>query len=143
MILSLDTRLADRTLGVCPLSMSRPNLVRSKSSAIQPDDPFHVPVKPPRIDTGVDVLEKARKDLSEAQRSKTQMQFQMQDLTEETQRLRIQSMLDRRRINELIQERTNLTARMRDRDEELRAKAKLLEVSLRTPLYDIWSSSIH
>lgn len=86
--------------------------------------------KPSPNDAGLDALAKIRSDLSEAQRSKGAMELEVQGLAEETQRLRTQSKLDRKRISDLALERANLVTRMRDRDEELKGKAKLLEVSL-------------
>lgn len=76
-----------------------------------------------------EALIKVQEDLSEAQRSRGAIQLQLQNLTDETKRLRLRSRADSKRINELASERTHLATRMRDRDEELRGKAKLLEVS--------------
>lgn len=76
----------------------------------------------------IDVLAKVREDLGEAQRSKGAMQAQLQSLNEEVAELRAQSQIDKRRIRELGVEKTNLVKRMRDLDEELKGKAKLLEV---------------
>lgn len=76
-----------------------------------------------------DALNRVQEDLSEAQRSRGAIQLQLQSLTEETKRLRLRSKTDSRRISELVSERNHLATRMRDRDEELRGKAKLLEVS--------------
>lgn len=76
----------------------------------------------------LDVLAKVREDLGEAQRSKGAMQAQLQSLNEEVAELRAQSQVDKRRIKELGVEKTNLVKRMRDLDEELKGKAKLLEV---------------
>lgn len=56
------------------------------------------------------------------------MQVQLQSLNEEVAELRAQSQVDKRRIRELGVEKTNLVKRMRDLDEELKGKAKLLEV---------------
>lgn len=56
------------------------------------------------------------------------MQAQLQSLNEEVAELRAQSQVDKRRIRELGVEKTNLVKRMRDLDEELKGKAKLLEV---------------
>lgn len=105
-------------------------LGRSKSSVALQDESARDSKKPPPNDAGLDALAKIRKDLSEAQRSKGAMELEIQGLAEETQRLRVQSKLDRKRLSELALERTNLATRMRDRDEELKGKAKLLEVSL-------------
>lgn len=76
----------------------------------------------------LDVLAKVREDLGEAQRSKGVMQAQLQSLNEEVAELRAQSQVDKKRIKELGVEKTNLVKRMRDLDEELKGKAKLLEV---------------
>ena len=56
------------------------------------------------------------------------METRLQSATEELQKLKIQSSLDKKRIGELSKEKATLTTGMRDRDEELRGKAKLLEV---------------
>ena len=74
-------------------------------------------------------LFRIRHDLSEAQRSKGEMQARLQILTEELQNLKMQAKVDGKRINDLTTERTALVIRIRDRDEELRGKAKLLVVS--------------
>ena len=69
-----------------------------------------------------------RQDLSEAQRSRGLMETRLHSATEQLQKLRIQSSMDSKRISELSKEKATLTTGMRDRDEELRGKAKLLEV---------------
>ncbi|CAD6591352.1 MAG: hypothetical protein ASARMPRED_005350 [Alectoria sarmentosa] len=74
-----------------------------------------------------DVIAKVRQDLSEAQRSRGLMETRLQSVTEELQKLKIQSSLDSKRIGELSKEKATLITGMRDRDEELRGKAKLLE----------------
>lgn len=76
----------------------------------------------------LDVLAKVREDLGEAQRSKGAMQAQLQSLNEEGAELRTQSQVDKKRIENLGVEKTNLVKRMRDLDEELKGKTKLLEV---------------
>lgn len=75
-----------------------------------------------------DAIAKVRQELTEAQRSRVLMETRLQSATEEMQKLRIQSSLDSKRIGELSKEKMILTTGMRDRDEELRGKAKLLEV---------------
>lgn len=80
-----------------------------------------------------DVIAKVRQDLSEAQRSRGLMETKLQSVTEELQKLKIQSSLDSKRIGELSKEKATLTTGMRDRDEELRGKAKLLEVRVNAP----------
>lgn len=61
------------------------------------------------------------------------METKLQSVTEELQKVRIQSSLDSKRVGELSKEKAILTTGMRDRDEELRGKAKLLEVRVNAP----------
>ena len=75
-----------------------------------------------------DTLARARRDLSEAQKSKGLMQSRLDTISDELQKLKLQSQQDARRINELQSEKTTLSIRMKDQDEELAGKAKLLEV---------------
>lgn len=56
------------------------------------------------------------------------METRLHNVTEELQKLKIQSSLDNKTIGELSKEKASLATGMRDRDEELRGKAKLLEV---------------
>ena len=49
-------------------------------------------------------------------------------MTAELEKLRTQAKSAGKRIGELVQERGTLMAKLRDRDEELRGKTKLLEV---------------
>ncbi|KAL9612511.1 MAG: hypothetical protein Q9167_002896 [Letrouitia subvulpina] len=70
---------------------------------------------------------KIREDLAEAQRSREILQSHLQKVSDELQKLKIQTALDNKRIADLTSERASLTIKIRDRDEELRAKSKLLE----------------
>ncbi|KAI9838138.1 MAG: hypothetical protein M1837_002633 [Sclerophora amabilis] len=72
-------------------------------------------------------LTQIRRDLAEAQRSKTDLQTRLRTSVEELERLRARSKGDSQRIAELSVARTGLATRVRDRDEELKGKAKLLE----------------
>ena len=56
------------------------------------------------------------------------METKLQSVTEELKKLKIQSSLDRKKISELTREKAILTTGLRDRDEELKGKTKLLEV---------------
>ena len=82
-----------------------------------------------------DAIAKVRQDLSEAQRSRGLMETKLQSVIEDLQKLKIQSSLDSKRIGELSKEKATLTTGMRDRDEELRGKAKLLEVRVNAPYF--------
>lgn len=75
-----------------------------------------------------DILTATRADLSEAQRSRSELQGRLDRVTADLGKLQKRSAQDQRRISALESERTNLRLRLRDRDEELRGKAKLLDV---------------
>ena len=81
----------------------------------------------PQVSAG-ETLAKARQDLSEAQRSKSVMQSRLDSISDELQTLKLQSQRDIKRIRELTTEKATLSIRMKDQDEELKGKAKLLEV---------------
>lgn len=154
-----DTRLADRAADLAsfppvpvppePTTAPAPLVARIESSS----DGKKASREPPRSKasrlfskdgttaTSLDVLAKVREDLGEAQRSKGVMQAQLQSLNEEVAELRAQSQLDKRRIRELSVEKTNLVKRMRDLDEELKGKAKLLEVCFTLPVLKLFSST--
>lgn len=74
-----------------------------------------------------DILTATRADLSEAQRSRSELQGRLDRVTADLGKLQKRSAQDQRRISALESERTNLRLRLRDRDEELRGKAKLLD----------------
>lgn len=83
-----------------------------------------------------DAIAKVRQDLSEAQRSRGLMETRLQAVTEELSKLKIQTSLDNKRIGDLTKEKVVLYTKLRDRDEELKGKAKLLEVGI----YDLRQS---
>ena len=58
------------------------------------------------------------------------MQARLDSISEELQKSKLQSQLESARIRGLTAERAALTTRMRDQDEELKGKRKLLEVCL-------------
>lgn len=76
-----------------------------------------------------EALNKTRTDLSEAQRTRGVIQSRLQAVSNDLQQLRLQSALDKKRLNELTMDKATLTLRLKDRDEELKGKAKLLEVT--------------
>lgn len=127
--------MADRSAGLGLTYPTEGSSVRRNKSSV--DESPRGSKKPSPNDAGLDDLAKIRRDLSEAQRSKGAMELEIQGLAEEIQRLRAQSKLDRKRLNELALERTNMATRMRDQDEELKGKAKLLEVSLYVVAFEV------
>ncbi|MCJ1363614.1 hypothetical protein MMC16_002721 [Acarospora aff. strigata] len=74
-----------------------------------------------------DTLAILRHDLVEAQRSKAELHVNLKVVTDELQKLSIRSKAESKRINELVAEKAVLTTRLKDRDDELKGKAKLLE----------------
>lgn len=78
--------------------------------------------------TPADLLNITRADLSEAQRFRSELQDQLGRITAEVESLRKKSTQQTRRITTLENERAQLHMRLRDRDAELKGKAKLLEV---------------
>ncbi|KAI9821010.1 MAG: hypothetical protein M1826_000789 [Phylliscum demangeonii] len=82
-------------------------------------------ISPAAVET--QLLARFRHDLGEAQRSKAELQAQLKTNTAELERLSTTSQRNAKRVQELATERTALVTKVRDRDEELRGKAKLLE----------------
>lgn len=125
---NLDTKLADRTA----------SLQRNLASMPAEEDPTASPKLKARKasleqatthrSTTPDAIAKVRQDLGEAQRSRGLTETKLQSVTGELKKLKIQSSLDRKRISELTKEKAVLTTGLRDRDEELKGKTKLLEV---------------
>ncbi|KAJ9491056.1 hypothetical protein VN97_g2190 [Penicillium thymicola] len=94
----------------------------------------NVPVPKQRIQrstgpdsTPTDLLNTTRADLSQAQRSRSELQDRLDRVNTEVESLRKKSSQEGRRINALESERAQLKLRLKDRDAELKGKAKLLE----------------
>ncbi|KAL9036925.1 MAG: hypothetical protein Q9214_005922 [Letrouitia sp. 1 TL-2023] len=109
-------RLADRTAAADKRAVLQANNDRTDTAnvALQAPGP------------GESII-KIRDDLAEAQRSREILQSHLQNVSDELQKLKIQTALDNKRIADLTSERASLTIKIRDRDEELREKSKLLE----------------
>ena len=122
-----DTKLADRTANLQSAQASTPAKEDPTSSPKLKDRKASLEQAIPRSTTP-DAIAKVRQDLSEAQRSRGLMEMKLQSVTEELKKLKIQSSLDRKKISELTKEKAILTTGLRDRDEELKGKTKLLEV---------------
>jgi chromosome segregation ATPase len=73
-------------------------------------------------------LATVRADLAAAQRSRAEIQDRLARTNSELDKLKAKAQQDTRRIASLEGERTHLTLRLKDRDLELRGKAKLLDV---------------
>ncbi|KAI0593928.1 autophagy protein 16 [Biscogniauxia sp. FL1348] len=70
---------------------------------------------------------RARLDLAEALRSKGQLQSKLRAAEDELQKLRSKTRADAKRIADLVAERNALTSKLKDRNEELVGKNKLLK----------------
>ncbi|KAK4115253.1 autophagy protein 16 [Canariomyces notabilis] len=71
-------------------------------------------------------IARLRLELSEALRAKGQFQHRLQTAEEELARLRAKSVSDSKTLRTLTAERRLLTVKLRDREEELRVKTKLV-----------------
>ena len=109
-----DTKLADR----------------ATSLSVPPPSSFSADKPPSKPGTPVPASAQARQDLLEAQRSRGELQTRLDTVTIDLERLKLRSKADTKWIGELTAERASLVKKLRDRDEELRGKAKLLEVSV-------------
>ncbi|KAK2737399.1 hypothetical protein FQN55_001137 [Onygenales sp. PD_40] len=141
------TRLADRTSQLqthahshSPAAPSTPHRTSSPASATTatsgnnnnsnkkptpaPQQPSHLVHRPSSASLQ---LAAARQDLSEAQRSRTELQEKLSRTSSELEKLKKKYNADARRMESLVAERAQLVVRLRDRDEELRGKAKLLD----------------
>ncbi|KAI9850071.1 MAG: hypothetical protein M1838_006151 [Thelocarpon superellum] len=72
-------------------------------------------------------LAQLKQDLAEAQRARVSLQVRLRHCTDELEQLRSQTTVDTTRIRDLTTERNVLAVKVKDRDAELRGKAKLLE----------------
>lgn len=134
---SSDTRLADRvaTIECVPAAKRAP--VEGVSTSIKPSQGHTIGPSVPSssASTHAEALARLRQDLGEAQRTKAEQQSRLRVLTEELEKLRTKSTRDIKRITELLTEKASNAVRMRDRDEELRGKSKLLEACCSRPVF--------
>lgn len=113
----LDTQLADRKA----TAVSTPAETQQRTETVR-----RHPSEPP--ESLQDALTATRADLTEAQRSRAELQDRLARVSSELDRFRKRNTQDGRRVNALEGERMHLQMRLKDRDEELRGKAKLLDV---------------
>ena len=74
-------------------------------------------------------IARVREDLLEAQRNRGELQARLIAANSDLSKLQLKLQLEGHRITELLSEKQGLTTKLRDRDEELRGKTKLLEVA--------------
>ncbi|EED23236.1 autophagy protein Apg16, putative [Talaromyces stipitatus ATCC 10500] len=131
------TRLADRTAANAALVSRRqsqpPEVAGNPSSPKRASTPQQQQKQRSQINgsgagaASQSALLAARADLAAAQRSRSELQEQLNRTTAELDKLKSKTQQDSRRITSLEGERTHLILRLKDRDEELRGKAKLLD----------------
>lgn len=73
------------------------------------------------------VTTQLRQDLAKAQQERGDLQLRLDTALQELQSLKTKSKTDSRKIAQLTGSVTQLTTKVRDREEELRGKAKLVE----------------
>lgn len=116
-----DTKLLDRTV-----ALEAEKVANTSDLDTAPRDPG-VPV------TSNDGTAQIRSDLAGALRSNGQLQSRIKVAEAELVKLRAKSKSDGKVIEDLSRERAILSQKVKDRDEELSGKAKLL---------DVWGSAI-
>ena len=118
-----DTKLADRAAhqnkSPAQEAITAPSLEHgiSAKQGLQP---------PKALATAI--MDKIREDLTDAQCRRGELQAHLTIATEEVERLQLKLKLDNKLVNGLLADKQLLTTKLKDRDEELRGKAKLLEV---------------
>ncbi|MCJ1411876.1 hypothetical protein MMC19_005968 [Ptychographa xylographoides] len=111
------TQLADRTAILGNRSSDRAEAAKGDAFD-QTGSPLSGPADYPASNV--------RQNLLEAQRSRSELQARLTAVSAELDKLKLKSKTDMQRIHDLSREKTSLTLKLRDRDEELRGKAKLL-----------------
>ncbi|KAI9740275.1 MAG: hypothetical protein M1834_004853 [Cirrosporium novae-zelandiae] len=124
-----DTALADRAANLesATKSSAPDNDQGTKSINPSASGSLKAPKRQNTLPASEDSLAKIRHDLIEAQRTKAETQARLKATTEELERSKTKSKVDAKRIQNLTADRNNLSVRLRDVQEELRGKAKLLE----------------
>lgn len=121
-----DSRLADRAA-----SLQAEKELRGQAGDLpiaQKDSRSPDPAQ--KTGAGDQVSPQLKIDLAEALRAKGQFQSRLKVAEEELERSRSKIKADAKLIRELTSERAVLAIKVKDRDEELKGKAKLLEVIL-------------
>ncbi|PLB47312.1 autophagy protein 16 [Aspergillus steynii IBT 23096] len=124
------TQLADRTAQSTTAGTNPTISGKVEAAGSAPHSPALDPRKRPSNSpetSAHDLLSEARAELSEAQRSRSELQDRLTRTVAELEKLQKNGTRDARRIANLENEVTHLHMRLKDRDEELKGKAKLLE----------------
>jgi chromosome segregation ATPase len=119
-----DTRLADRTaeLSQKPSPEALPENDAERTPAVAGKRASKLTSPPP-----TESLSQIRQDLMKAQQDRAELQTRLDIVTKELETLKTKSKTDAKRITQLSAGVTQMTVRLRDREEELRGKSKLVE----------------
>ncbi|KAK9781833.1 putative Autophagy-related protein 16 [Seiridium cardinale] len=115
------SQLADRVA-----SLEAEKAVLLQSSPAQPKTTSSGST-PSSADSSDPTIAQLRLDLAEALRAKGQLQTKFKNADAELQKLRSKSKVDDKRIHDLTTERNSLTSKLRDRNEEVVGKTRLLK----------------
>ncbi|KAF2835427.1 autophagy protein 16 [Patellaria atrata CBS 101060] len=122
------TALADRTASLNNIPQAPPPPSPQLGSS---KDTLRTPTKSksPAQDTTPpgDTVNQLRAELATTQKSRAELQSQLKPLTEHLEQLKLQNTKNTRLISALQREKDILERRVRDRDDELRGKASLVE----------------
>lgn len=120
-----DTRLADRSSGFHNINSFALSSTKDTGKPVETKaGTFSLHMPDP------EVLASALRDLSDAQRSRTDLHEKLAKSDNNLELLKIAIKKNRHCIEALTKDRSLLQVKLKDRDEELREKAKLLDVSL-------------
>lgn len=122
-----DTKLADRTTSLENHNNHNPKRPIETPSTTAPPNAGDNKAKTTSTETAL-LLTRLRRDLADAQRSKAELDGRLKTCTEELERIKRISQTNSRRVEELSVERATLIRAVKDRDEELKEKAKLFQV---------------
>lgn len=127
----VDTKLADRTAAVSAQSAASPTPLPPQPSSGK--DQTGTPGKgrtPSTIqdDTSpIDALQRLRTDLATTQKARTALQTQVNELTTSLADLQLQHKASMSQVNLLTRQKADVERKLRDREEEIRLKSKLVE----------------
>ena len=119
-----DTRLADRTAELSQNTATEPLAEEAATQSLpQVTGKRGAKVTSPLPES----LSQIRQDLTKAQQDRAELQTRLDIVTKELEALKAKSKIDTKRINQLSAGVTQMTVRLKDREEELRGKTKLVE----------------
>jgi DNA repair exonuclease SbcCD ATPase subunit len=134
---SQGTKLADEKAELLKkLSAQKPSEEPGRSTSPSPPPPYLVgrgllrassSPAPPPISADSSTLTQLRNDLSKAQTERSDLQARLDTTLRDLETVRAKSKHDTKRLAQLTSTLSQATVKLRDREEELRGKAKLLE----------------